>query len=90
MADAKQRERAQAAREKMRRNAGKVTTKDRLEELESSISPLRHALFAVCRAQGRIRVSKADLDAVQPSDHIDMKQDPLTGDLMMTFVQGPR
>lgn len=72
----------------MTRNAGKVAAKDRLQELEESIAPLRHALFAACRSQGRIRVPKADLEGVKVSDRVDIKQDALTGDLLLTFVAG--
>lgn len=88
MADAKQRERAKVAKARMARNAQNVSAKDRLQELEESIAPLRTALFAAVREAGRLRVSKANLESIGPSDRLDLKVDPISGDLMLTYVPG--
>lgn len=88
MADAKQRERAEAARRKMAANGQKAGNRERLAELEAGVAPLRQALFGAVREAGRLRVSKVNLEAMTPNDRIDFKLDPLTGDLMMTYVKG--
>lgn len=86
--DGRQRRRAQEARAKLRSNALNVEAKDELKALREGMAPLRQALFGILRSQGRVRVPKADYEALGEHDRIDFKVDPMTGDLMMTYVPG--
>lgn len=56
-----------------RASAARVQPVGRIRELETENQGLRDALFAILRSQGRIRVSKADANALSRDDSMSVR-----------------
>lgn len=80
--------RAQVAREKMERNANRVRAKvDELEEALGASEWVRKFLFALVRETGRVRITKANLEALHPDDRVDLIEQE-NGDVVVQFSSG--
>lgn len=77
---------AEKERERQRTTeTGKMVSIDERRLL--SMMKQRHMLAALCRAQGRVRIPRGDLDKITQRDKLDVKVQE-NGDLVVTFVEG--
>ena len=73
---------ASAALARMRENSERVG-----DEQAAKLQRMRQLLFAIVKREGRVRLTRAELAAIEPRAGLDVKVQE-NGDLVVTFLRG--